>query len=218
MDSITQEELNEVIRKHGLWLKDDPKGEKADLSFMYLRGLDFSNANLQCAVLHGADLKNADLRKTKFMSANLELANLSSADLRLASLGGANLGDAYLKDANLEGANLGGVNLWRANLKGANLCRAILRGADLRYARLYETNLQGADIDFSGIPLWCGSLKLKIDKRIASQLIYHVCSMECDDEEFIALRNSMINFANRFHRIYTGDCNKLKEIPLPSKK
>jgi hypothetical protein len=31
--------------------------------------------------------------------------------------------------------------------------------------------------------------------------------MECDDPEFIALRNSSLDFANKFHLV--GECGKL---------
>lgn len=65
-----------------------------------------------------------------------------------------------------------------------------LRGADLR----------GADLDFSCLPLWCGGLQLKVDKRLACQLAYHLCSMQCDDAEYLKMRNSILGFANQFHR------------------
>ena len=116
-------------------------------------------------------------------------------DLRGADLRGANLTDADLRGANLRGADLRG-----ANLRGANLMGADLRGADLR----------GANIDFSCYPLWCGSLGLKADKRLACQLAYHLCSMQCDDAEYIKMRNSILGFANKFHRV--DECGELKPI------
>ena len=92
-----------------------------------------------------------------------------------------------------------------ADLMGANLTDADLRGADLRGA-----NLRGANIDFSCYPLWCGSLGLKADKRLACQLAYHLCSMQCDDAEYIKMRNSILGFANKFHRV--DECGELKPI------
>ena len=86
------------------------------------------------------------------------------------------------------------------DLRGANLYEANLRGADLR----------GTDLDFSCLPLRCGGLKWKIDKRIAYQLAYHLCSMQCDDPEFLAMRNSILPFANQFHRV--GECGRLEAI------
>ena len=84
-----------------------------------------------------------------------------------------------------------------------------LRGADLRGANLSEADLNRADLDFSCFPLWCGGLHLKIDKRQACQLAYHLCSMQCDDEEYLKMRNSILTFANQFHR--ANECGILTE-------
>ena len=167
-------------------LKDGCK--KAILDYD-LRGADLSNANLRGANLRGADLSNANLRG----------ANLSNADLRGADLSNANLRGADLSDASLRGANLRGADLSNANLRGANLSNADLRGADL----------SNANLDYSCYPLWCGSLHFKADKRLACQLAYHLCSMQCDDADYIKMRNSILGFANQFHRV--DECGELKE-------
>ena len=75
-----------------------------------------------------------------------------------------------------------------------------LREADLRKANLRGANLRGADIDFSCWPLWCGSLGVRVDARIARQLAYHFCALACDDPEYIKARNAILDFANQFHR------------------
>ena len=121
-----------------------------------------------------------------------------------ANLIGADLIGADLIDANLSGADLSGANLNGADLSGADLRRANLSGADLRRA-----NLSGANLDYSCYPLWCGSLHLKADKRLACQLAYHLCSMQCDDAEYIKMRNSILDFANQFHRV--DECGTLEK-------
>jgi uncharacterized protein YjbI with pentapeptide repeats len=98
----------------------------------------------------------------------------------------------------------------RANLSGADLYAADLREADLYGADLREANLSGARLDFSVLPLRCGGLRWKIDARIAAQIAYHFCSMECDDPDFIRVRNNMLDFANRFHRV--DECGRLLPI------
>jgi uncharacterized protein YjbI with pentapeptide repeats len=96
MKAITKKELEKILKKHDLWLKGDPKGERADLS--------------------GADLSGANLWRANLIGANLIGANLSGANLRSANLIGANL-----SGANLIGANLIGADLRSADLSGANL-------------------------------------------------------------------------------------------------
>ena len=130
--------------------------------------------------------------------------DLSDADLSDANLRGADLRGADLSDANLRGADLRGADLSDANLSDASLSDASLRGADLRGA-----DLRGADLDYSCYPLWCGSLHFKADKRLACQLAYHLCSMQCDDADYIKMRNSILGFANQFHRV--DECGELKE-------
>ena len=130
---------------------------------------------------------------------NGKCANLSDANLR-----GANLYDANLSDADLSGANLYG-----ADLRGANL-----RDADLSGANLDDANLRGANLDFSCWPLWCGSLHVKIDDRIAHQLIYHVCSAIISSPEVsdsiksVMLSRPVLDIANKFHRV--DECGELR--------
>jgi len=81
--------------------------------------------------------------------------------------------------------------------------------ANLTYADLTGANLTGANLDFSSWPLWCGSLDVKVDAKIARQLAYHFCRLECDDPDFIAARNAIIGFANGFHRV--DECGVLEE-------
>ena len=104
--------------------------------------------------------------------------------------------------ADLSGADLSDANLSDADLRSANLRRANLRGADLR----------SANLDYSCWPLWCGSLAVKVCKRIAVQLAYHFCKLDCDDPEYIAARNAILDFANQFHRV--GECGKLEKIDI----
>ena len=96
------------------------------------------------------------------------------------------------------------------DLSGANLSDANLSGANLSDADLSGANLSGANLDFSCYPLWCGGLHVKTDKRLACQLAYHLCSMQCDDEEYIKMRNSILGFANQFHRV--DECGVLEEV------
>ena len=150
------------------------------------------------------DIRGADLR-----GANLRGANLRGANLRGANLSDADLSNANLSNANLRGAGLSNADLRGANLRGAGLSNADLRGANLRGANLRGANLSDADLDYSCYPLWCGSLHLKANKRLACQLAYHLCSMQCDDADYVKMRNSILGFANQFHRV--NECGELKE-------
>ena len=186
---MTQEELKAKLDAHKLWLEtrdsDDVKGEQLNLT-----GADLCGANLTRADLAGADLRGADLTR-----ADLRGANLTGADLR--------------------GADLRGADLTRAALTGADLTRADLTGADLRGADLTRADLRGANLDYSAWPLRCGSLNVKIDKRLAAQLMYHAmramhsCSDDADVAAVLA-SPECVALANQFHRV--DECGPLKVL------
>ncbi len=122
----------------------------------------------------------------------VERADLRGADLREADLEGAKL-----LGADLRGADLEGVDLREADLRGADL-----EGVDLREADLRGADLEGANIDFSSLPLQCGGLNWKVDKRIMAQIAYHICSMDVmGDEELLEYQRRLLPLADQFHRI-----------------
>ena len=115
---------------------------------------------------------------------------------------------ADLREADLQRADLQRADLQGAGLQGADLREADLREADLQGADLRGADLRGANLDYSCWPLWCGSLDVKVDKKIAVQLAYHFCRLDCDDPEYIKTRNAVLSFANQFHRV--NECGMLQ--------
>ena len=92
----------------------------------------------------------------------------------------------------------------RADLRWADLSRADLSRADLSWANLSRADLSGADLDYSGLPLWCGSLSAHFDDKQLKQIAYHLVkaglqSKNASDETQAELRK-LIQFANGFHR------------------
>ena len=93
------------------------------------------------------------------------------------------------------------ADLARADLTGADLAGANLAGANLTGADLAGANLAGADIDYSSWPLHCGSLGAIIDRRIFSQLAYHLCRVKVADDECKAAQAALKAIANTFHHV-----------------
>ena len=121
---------------------------------------------------------------------------------------------ADLRNSNLRYADLRNSDLRDADLRYADLRNSSLRYADLRDSSLQYADLRGANLDFSCWPLWCGSLDVKVDARIAAQLAYHFCRLDCDDPGYIAARNEILGFANTFHRV--KECGELEPVSLES--
>ena len=79
MKKITKNELDTILRKHKLWLMNDPEGEMANLSWIDLSEANLSEANLSGANLYRANLSWANLYRADLSEANLYRANLSGA-------------------------------------------------------------------------------------------------------------------------------------------
>lgn len=112
---MTQQELNEILNRHEMWLDDEYSGAQAKFEGLDLRGLDFRGANLI-----KADFKDTDCSGLDFTGAILTCADFT----------GANLQDADFTEAKLKWATF-----YKANLTGARFNGAILEGADFRWAR-----------------------------------------------------------------------------------
>ena len=134
------------------------------------------------------------------------------ADLRYTNLRGADLLGADLREVNLSGADLRYTNLSGADLSEANLSGANLSGADLRYSDLRGADLRGSDLYSCCLSLGCGGTHIKLDRIQMAQLIYQICSMECDDSEMLTLQKSLYVFANEFAEWY-GNIKKFPETP-----
>ena len=61
---MDREELDEILRKHKLWLAEDyHSGKRADLQHVDLHGADLCDYDLRHADLRDADLRDIDLRR-----------------------------------------------------------------------------------------------------------------------------------------------------------
>ena len=94
--------LQDVLKKHEMWLRDEEGGEGADLSWANLSEANLSGANLRWAILSEANLSEANLRWAILRGADLRGANLRGANLSEANLRGANLSEANLSEANID--------------------------------------------------------------------------------------------------------------------
>jgi len=111
MRIISEQELKDILDKHGKWLRNEEGGQRANLS-----SADLSSVDLSYADLSSVDLSYADLRFANLRFANLSSADLSSVDLSYADLRFANLSSADLSSVDLSYADLSSVDLSYADL------------------------------------------------------------------------------------------------------
>ena len=170
-----------------------------------------SDADLSCADLRGAYLCGAELTGANLSGAVMRGADLTGAGLTSARLTGANLFYAVMRDADLRGADLSRANLCHADLRGADLTDARLSNADLRDANLDGADLANTDLTDAAWPLSRGSLDVKTDRRMAAQLAYHFCRLDCDAPGYIQARNALVPFANTSHLVNECGALSIKE-------
>ena len=201
---MTREEAIRILNFGAWWDNLNPEISDADSEPLY-EALDMA-----IAALRAADGANAAARVKKprapKMTRDEMLQNLKS----IAKKGGGQTMKQYTESElasilNLHKAWIIGedygkrADLREADLRWANLSRADLSGADLR-----EADLREADLDYSGLPLWCGSLSAHFDDKQLKQIAYHLVkaglqSKNASDEAQAELRK-LIQFANGFHR------------------
>ena len=163
---MLQSELNQILDSHELWVEDNKKGKKADLSNQNLSGLDFSERNLKNIHLSFSNFSDADFSHANLAfanlysvffsfvnlsNANLSYVNLSHANLSCANLSRANLSEAYLSSANLSYADLSYADLSNVDFSNSNLSYAKLSYANLSNVDFYNANLYNAHLSFSNI-------------------------------------------------------------------
>lgn len=137
---MKQEELNEVVRLHNVWLKNAREGRRANLSFQELNGLNLSGVNLSNAILEGcslidADVSNATLNGADLYDVNFLCSNISNSSIKCANLSKANLSQTNLSNTDLSCSNLTFAFINYAELKGANLSHCELYGSNLSWAK-----------------------------------------------------------------------------------
>lgn len=109
MIKMIQKELEEVLRKHKLWLENKPDAEKAVFTGRSLKRKDLSKA-----VLAKADLQHSQWSTCNFSSCDLSGADLRNAILCDCKLYGCNLEDCDMRNMHMDRCSW---PLWRGSLK-----------------------------------------------------------------------------------------------------
>lgn len=111
MAHLSQEELDEIVHLHAMYLAGKNGGARAQIKFKNLSGLS----------LVGKDLSHADFTGSCFIGSNLSDGDFTSATFFACDLRRANLENAKFIRADFRGAFVAGANLSGADLKAADL-------------------------------------------------------------------------------------------------
>ena len=106
---ISQEELEDILKKHKKWLNNQNGGERANLIDADLSYLNFKKVDLRCAKMTSVNLTHADLTDTVLKNADLTDTNLAFANLKRANLKGTDLTNTTIWDTIF--SNAGGKSI-----------------------------------------------------------------------------------------------------------
>ncbi len=175
LESLSQDELDEIARKHEMFLKGIKGGARAIIKFKNLNGLDLSQrdfsqgdftgsffvrANLaqgvfKSAIFFACDMRDADLKEADFSRADLRGAYVAGADMTDANLEGADLREGkimekgkagILQDRPLENRKGGNKKIHTTVFAGAKMAGTNLSGARATAADFSDADLQGVNI------------------------------------------------------------------------
>lgn len=136
MRKVSQDELNEIIRLHGVWLREKIAGAQADLS--------------DCD-LTGANMRGVDLSRARFNRSIMRHADLSDSNLTQATMINVDLTDSYMSCCNLTEARMTRAKLKNATMRHCTMIDTILRAVDLADADLHGSTLVGVDFSHSNL-------------------------------------------------------------------
>ncbi|KPI48520.1 pentapeptide repeat-containing protein [Clostridioides difficile] len=136
MRDISKYELEKILKKHYLWLKDKNDGERADLreiklENMNLKGYCLSNIDFSWSDLIDLNLEEADLENSSFSNSYFSNCSLKNSILKNADLSGANFRFCDLSNSDIRGTNLENSNLEYATLDG------VVSDENTRFFKLY---------------------------------------------------------------------------------
>lgn len=139
---VTQEQADEMLRRHILWLDTHgAEGKRVNFRNADLRNVRLDGANLTQASLRGAILTHADMTRV----ATMQEADFTEAVLNGANFSGTNLRRANFASVQAEGANFSSAVMTSANGLSANFTLAQFRHSDLTHINLRQANMTAAD-------------------------------------------------------------------------
>ena len=154
--SLANEEFDEIIKQHALWLEDDKKGKRADLSGYNLSEFDLAEINLSKAILEGS----------AFWKAKMTKINLSGALMRNCNILDSDLTEAVLDDIDCRGSHITHSNLTKVHATRAifsncvmwdnNYTEAVMTASDFTSAEVCDGKFTSANMSYCNF--WMANL------------------------------------------------------------
>lgn len=138
MREITQEEINEKVKAHKLWLDSKEKqGERAVFADVSITNKNFFRRNLRRAAFRNikcvdTNFENADLVETFFENVYFDHVNFNSTIMNYSSFIQCNISDSNFTFANLKDVDFTCTTLDNVNFTYSNLYSVIFSSTNIK--------------------------------------------------------------------------------------
>ena len=115
MKKITQEELDELLIKHNLWLAGEAGGKRAILFEYDLRNIIMRNCDLRRCVMSKCDMRdciisNCELSGSGMLGSDMRNCNIGKCDMRNCTISKCDLSNCNISKCDLSGSDLSNCN------------------------------------------------------------------------------------------------------------
>lgn len=137
MKALTQEELQEILRKHRLWLQGNVSGKRLVIHDLIMDGLSFEGSFLNEAVIADCSMRCSNLNGVNLANAVIERTTMSSAKLYDACCVGTQLFKVNLDHSDLRKSLFNNdssfidVTWWGAKTECSNINEIYSKNADI---------------------------------------------------------------------------------------
>ena len=163
-----------------------------------LRGIDFTNVDL-----NGATIRNCDLSDADFLGAHLDCADLTGSHFSGARFYRTSLNEAILKHCELRGARFFDTEFRSADFGGSNLTRAEFLKCDLGVTKFADANLAGAEFPLS--TPWKARLYESRGTKNDKDLSFPLVCIESIDDLIGACRDFRKQNGDKFVLFFRGE-------------
>lgn len=152
----TQEQVNKLVRLHGMFLRGEEGGKPADVEYGYFSGLDLSGVWLDGAILHGCTFVETNMDRAVLCGAELSDSEFFETTMRGATAVAANFCNCIMNDidasnAVFRSANIVGSRLRDSMFEGSSFSNANMLGLCVVNCNFWNANLENAYLDFATV-------------------------------------------------------------------
>lgn len=144
-------ELDEILRRHKLWIYEEDGGKRATFHDVALEGMDLRGVDLTGAIMRNVTVTRCDLEDALLGGAHLEGVTfaeccMSSTEFAKTHLHGVSIADSFLYKSDFHNALLSRVAIEDCDLHRVDFTSAQLRNVSFRGTKIGAVDFRGSEL------------------------------------------------------------------------